>query len=441
MGWNRLAAALAALALLTVALAEDAYVPNQGSDDLTIFDIRDTTDTLTLSLGDQPHETVAGLDARYVFVSNRLEDTVSVFDTLTRTEVDTDGNPANGTTRIAVGNQPHGLAITPDNHYLFVTNDGTNDVSVIHLSTFEVVSTVPEVGLAPHMVVIRPDGMEAWVGNISGGDVSLIDVRKAISDPDNAVICVTPGGSGPACRIATGAGTEGVAFTHDGRTAYAANGGANTVSVIDVRARTVTGTLPILGSPRRVHVRPDGLRAYVSQLFGNQVVVIDTTAHELVPGEAINAVPNGLGMDFRADSRRLYVSNFFSSTVTVIHLPDTSLRETVPAGINPDSVAIQPEEARGLRFLADRETLTWDDQFLADEYNVYRGDLATLPDYGDRANSRDPDLTDTIFVDPEVPDPGSGFLYLVSITHDGLEGIRGYSTSGSLREPQVACVP
>lgn len=423
------------------ALAQDAYVPNQGSDDLTIFDIHDPADRSTRPLGDQPHEGAAGLDARYVFISNRLENTVSVFDAMTRTEVDTDGDPSNGLTRVVVGTHPHGLALTPDNRHLFVTNDGSGDVTVVDVASFEVVSTVPNVGLAPHMVAIRPDGSEAWVGNVSGGDVAIVDVRKAISDPDNAIVCITPGGSGAQCRIPTGAGTEGIAFTRDGRTAYAANGGANTVSVIDVASRSVRQTLAIAGSPRRVHVRPDGLRAYVSELFGSQVVVIDTATHELVPGETIANVQNGLGMEFRADGRRLYVSNFFSATVTVVHLPDVANRETVAAGSSPDSVAIQPEEVRGVRFLADKQTLSWVRQYLASEYSIYRGLLVSLPDYGSCRNPSDPDTADTFFVDPENPTSGEGFIYLVSISHDGLEGILGYATDGALRQPQVSCGP
>lgn len=439
---TRLARALLAGLVLVCARAlpaQDAYVPNQGSDNLTIFDIRNTGDRVTRSLGDQPHEAAASLDGRWVFVSNRLENSVSVFDTLTRSEVDTDGDPSNGRTRIQVGSRPHGLAVTPDNKYLFVTNDGSDDVTVVEIATFRVISTVPEVGLSPHMIAVRPDGAEAWVGNIVGGDVSLIHVGKAIADPANAVICATPGGSGPDCRIPTGAGTEGIAFTRDGRTAYAANGGANTVSVLDVASRSKRHDLSVPGSPRRVHVRPDGLRAYVSQLFGNQVVVIDTATHQLLPAETILGVQNGLGMDFRADGKRLYVPNFFSSTVTVVNLPDTENRSTVPAGTNPDSVAVQPEEVRGLRFEADKQTLAWDTQALAERYNVYRGLVSALPDYGSCRNGEDPDLTDTAFADPQQPAAGEAFCYLVSIVHEGIEGILGYASGGTLREPTAAC--
>jgi YVTN family beta-propeller protein len=412
--------------------AQDAYVPNQGTDDVKIFDIRDPTDTVTLPTGDQPHEGVFTRDGKYVFVSNRLDHTVSVYDAVTRTELDTDGNAVNGTTPISVGIQPHGVAITPDNRHVFVTNDGSNDVSVIEVASLEVVSTVPGVGIAPHMVAISPDGKEAWVGNVGGGDVSIVDVELAIDDPSRAVVCVTPGGVGAECRISTGAGTEGVDFTHDG------NGAVNSISVIDVSSRAVVDTLFVPGGPRRVHVRPDGLRAYVTQLVGNDVAVIDTDTHQLLAEELITDVPNGLGVSFRADGERIYVANFFSSQVTVIHVPDTEVREIVTTGANPDSVVVQPEEVFGLRFL-DSTTLRWPRNFLADSYNVYRGDVLALPGGGSCLNAADPDTTDEVFVDVELPSRGQTFFYLVTIRHGSFEGIAGHATDGTLRAPENPC--
>ena len=435
-----IAGVTAALSLLpAVAGTQDGYVPNQVTDDIKIFDINNTVDTVTLETGNQPHEGVATLDARYVLVSNRLDHNVSVYDATTRTEIDTDGFAGNGLTRIAVGSQPHGVAVTSDNRYVFVANDGSNDVSVIDLATLKVVSTVPGVGVAPHMVAITPDGSEAWVGNVGGGDVALIDVELAISDPANAVICVTPGGAGAQCRIPAGAGTEGIEFTHDGSTAYAANGGANTITVIDVATRTVTGTLPVPGSPRRVHVRPDGLRAYVSQLFGNDIAVIDTKTHQLVPAELIPGAISTLGLSFREDGTQLYAANFFSSEITIINLPDTNVRQTIATGVNPDSVVILPTEVFNVRFLLDNETLSWSQSYLADSYDVYRGLVSTLPNYGTCLNAADIDLQDTVFMDQDTPPTGDAFFYLISVRHGIHEGERGYASDGTRREPNPAC--
>jgi YVTN family beta-propeller protein len=429
----------AALFQITAARGQDAYVPNQGSDDITIFDTLNRTDLVTRSGGDSPHEGVATLDARYVFFSNLSENTLSVFNAPSRDEIDLDGDELNGITRLDVGSRPHGLAVTLNNRYVLVTHDGSNDVYVVAIATLEVVATVDDVGLSPHMIAISPDGREAWIGNGVGGDVSILDVSNAINDPANAVICVTPGGTGPECRIPTGIVTEGVAFTRDGKTAYAASGGSFSVSVIDVASRTVVGTLPVAGGPRRVVVSPDGRRAYVTELNGFDILVIDTATHQLIPAETITNVPNGLGMGFSADGSHLYVANIDWSTVTMVNLQHTSVRETVNTGAYPNSVVVLPDEVITVRYRADLVRLTWKRNYIADGYHIYRGVVSQLPDYGACADSADPNQSDYRFDDPELPPFGDAFFYLFTTEHDGTEGILGRATDGTLRQPEVAC--
>lgn len=423
------------------ARAQDAYIPNQGSDNMTIVNSRNLSDRITVSVGHEPHESAATHDARYVFVSNRGEGTVAVFDTATRAELDTDGNPANGTTRIVAGLQPHGLAVTPDDRYLLVTNDGSNDVTVVSIAGFRVVGTVPAVGSGPHMIAITPDGREAWTGNIVGGDVSIIDMAKAIADPAHAVVCATPGGSGSACRIPSGSGTEGVTFTQDGKTAYVAAGDNNTVTVIDVGTRQVIRTLSIAGQPLRVAIRPDGRRAYVSQFSGTSIAVIDTATSLIVTGEQIANVVDTLGMDFYAEGSAMFVGNFDSAVVTMIQLPNTSARQLIPTGTKPDSALLLPEEVRGVRIGSDRVTLTWDRQYLATAYHVYRTVGTVAGSSFQCASAPDPDPSDTTYVDPDMPALGQLFTYTVAIVQGTREGILGYTSSGVLRQKATTCSP
>jgi YVTN family beta-propeller protein len=403
----------AALLQITAARGQDAYVPNQGSDDVTIFDTLDRTDLVTRLGGDNPHEGVATLDARYVFFSNHSENTLSVFSAPLRDEIDLDGDELNGITRLDVGGRPHGLAVTLNNRHVLLTHDGSNDVYVVKIATLQIVATVDE--------------------------VSILDVRKAINDPANAVICVTPGGTGPECRIPTGIVTEGVAFTRDGKTVYATNAGTFDVSVIDVASRTVVGTLPVAGQPRRVVVSPNGRRAYVTELNGFDVHVIDTATHQLIPAETITNVPNGLGMGFSADGSLLYVANFDWSTVTIVNLQHTAIRETVNTGVYPNSVIVLPDEVITVRFRADLVRLTWNRNYMADGYHIYRGVVSQLPDYGACADSADPNQSDYRFDDPELPPLGEAFFYLITTDYDETEGILGRATNGALRLPAVAC--
>ncbi|MCK7628247.1 hypothetical protein MUU72_35085, partial [Streptomyces sp. RS10V-4] len=66
------------------------------------------------------------------------------------------------------------MAITPDGLHAYVTNEGSNNVSVIDTGSLTVTATVP-VGTTPFWVAITADGLHAYVTNASDGTVSVID--------------------------------------------------------------------------------------------------------------------------------------------------------------------------------------------------------------------------------------------------------------------------
>jgi hypothetical protein len=95
----------------------------------------------------------------------------------------------------------------------------------------------------------------------------------------------------------------------------------------------------------------------------------------------------------------------------------------------------------------DGSTVRWLRFGGAQVYHVYRGDLAGLADddddgwpdggYGECMNHLDPDPSDTVFLDPQLPDPGDGFFYLMSIV-DALGGESFLGTDSTGRPRQIA---
>ncbi len=106
----------------------------------------------------------------------------------------------------------------------------------------------------------------AYVTDIGSNTVSVIDTAT------NTVVATVPVESAPV----------GVGITPDGTHTYVANSGSNTVSVIDTATNTVVATVPVGGSPRDVGITPDGTHAYVANNFSNTVSVIDTATNTVV---------------------------------------------------------------------------------------------------------------------------------------------------------------
>lgn len=103
-----------------------------------------------------------------------------------------------------------------------------------------------------------------------------------------------------------------------------------------------------------------------------------------------------------------------------------------------------------VRFDPDAVTLRWDPLSAALSYNVYRGALNQLRDtngdglpdggYGACQTGRDPDPSDTAFVDTDAPaGPAGGFFYLV--TYMDQQGEKGFGTTsrGLRRTVAFAC--
>ena len=113
---------------------------------------------------------------------------------------------------------------------MFVVHGGPPQVETVRIS-----------GRQPHHVAITPDERQVWITNHGSEDISVIDAaaRRELT------------------RITVGQAPHHVAFSQDGRWAYVANSGSNDVSVVDVAARREVGRLPAGAHPHGIVAVPD----------------------------------------------------------------------------------------------------------------------------------------------------------------------------------------
>ena len=121
-------------------------------------------------------------------------------------------------TTISVGDTPYSAAVNDDDDTVYVTNLGSDNVSVINGRTGTVDDTIT-VGVAPLGVAVNQGDDTVYVANQGSGTVSVINGRTGTVDD----------------TISVGDNPGGVAVDDSGTNAglvYVANDGANTVSVI-----------------------------------------------------------------------------------------------------------------------------------------------------------------------------------------------------------------
>src|SRR5690606_36212579 len=97
--------------------------------------------------------------------------------------------------RVAVGRNPIQVHATPDGRFVYVANQGSasqpaDTVSVIDTAVEAVVQTI-RTGDGAHGVAVSADGRFAFVTNIGDGTVSIIDIAA------QAVTRTIPVGAGP----------------------------------------------------------------------------------------------------------------------------------------------------------------------------------------------------------------------------------------------------
>lgn len=335
-----------------------AYVTNETSHDVTVFDTLTNTAIATIPVGEPTTEEVSPTgvaitpDGTQVYVVNEDEGSISVIDTATNTVVDAIKD---------LGVSPLAIRITKDGKLAYVTINGNNAVSVIDTTTNTVVATI-EVGTEPEGVALTPDETRVYVANEGSGTVSVIDTDPA-SPNFRTLVATINDGIGPA--------TSGVAVTPDGTEVYVTNFGAfippatvlpGSVSVIDTATNTVVARIEdAFGFPLNqltgVTITPDGTRAYVTTLdFSgfvdpDLVYVIDTETNTVV--DAVGVGSNPLQVVLTQDGTRLYVTNIDVLELVepdIVSVIDTdpaspnfhSVIGTVEVGMQPAGVAIAP---------------------------------------------------------------------------------------------------
>jgi YVTN family beta-propeller protein len=184
------------------------------------------------------------------------------------------------------------LAQTTSGSFAYVVNYGSDNISVISLSTNAVIATIP-VGVAPYRVVFTPDGSKAYVTNTVDDTVSVIDTAT------HTVIATVPVGVGPLT----------LDVSPDGTKVYVANNTSRTISIIDTAMDAVTGSFTLPFAPGGIAFSPDGSEVWIGSFgWSNRIQVFSYPANTLVTtfGGVIGGAER---IEFLPDGSFAYVNN------------------------------------------------------------------------------------------------------------------------------------
>ena len=110
-----------------------------------------------------------------VYVSNSVDDTLSVIDGNTNKVIDT----------ILVGNTPRGISIDETSNQIYLTNYGDNSLSVIDGTTDKQLFNLA-VGLQPHFSAYDVQNNRLYVASDAGASVSVI--ADVVPEPTSVLL-------------------------------------------------------------------------------------------------------------------------------------------------------------------------------------------------------------------------------------------------------------
>lgn len=232
---------------------------------------------------------------------------------------------------------------------VYVSNEDSNDMTVIDSSTDSVIATVP-VGKRPRGVQVSPDGGTIYLA-VSGSPKAPPGVDEStLPPPDKSadgVAVVDAATLEREAKLPGGSDPEQFAVHPDGSRIYVSNEDAATATVLDVRSGEVLKTIPVGVEPEGVAISPDGRWVYVSAETDHDITVIDTEGGVAVKRFEVDERPRAIA--FSPDGKLAYVSSELGGTLTVVnaveHQPIATIK--IPGkGAKPMGVAVSPDGSR-----------------------------------------------------------------------------------------------
>jgi YVTN family beta-propeller protein len=232
---------------------------------------------------------------------------------------------------------------SPDGKFLYVSNyamygpgfnkEGTDTCSPasgydnsfvyrINRNGYEI-DAIYRVGSVPKVVEATPDNKYVLVANWCSYTVSVISVseQKVVR------------------TIKIGRYPRGIAISNDSKRAYVAEMGGNRIHVINLENFSIT-YIPIGSNPRAIVLSPDNSKLYVTMNLSGKVASWDLVANKA--GKSVKTGEAARSLAISADGSTMFVVNYKSDTMSKVRTSDMKVLETIkvcdePIGVTYDA--------------------------------------------------------------------------------------------------------
>ncbi|MBI2992656.1 MAG: PQQ-dependent catabolism-associated beta-propeller protein [Gammaproteobacteria bacterium] len=256
-------------------------------------------------------------------------------------------------------------------HRIFVTNEGSDDLSVINGKTLEVEKTFT-VGKRPRGIGLAPDASELYVAASEENVILVIDpstlkeLRRFEAGSDPETFAVHPNGTiyisnedaamasvfdpktgRKVAEIPVGLEPEGVAISPDGKKVIVTSESTNMLHVIGVPEHTIIANILVGARPRSAVFTRDGNVAYATSEISGEVKKVDMNQHKVVAITKIadeKAKPKDVLLS--RDEKTLYVAGGRADAVIVLDAQTMQVKANIPVGKRVWGLALSRDGSR-----------------------------------------------------------------------------------------------
>ena len=298
---------------------------NAAGDNIHLIDPQTNTVVGEISGIEVNHGAAVAPDGSRFYFSNEADHTLDVVD----------GRTLKVTKKVALSGRPNNIAIGPGGQRVYVSIvSGDGAVDVIDTSRIERVKSIPTRG-GVHNTYVTPDGKFIVAGSIVGKRLTVIDAAT----------------EEPVWSLDFDNGVRPIAFERnaDGSThrLFVQISDFHGFAIVDFAERKEVGrvTLPsvppaerhtemLQGSPAHgIGVAPDGKTLWVNSKMNSHVYAYSLPDLKLLGGVHVGDHPDWL--TFTPDSKRVYVANAGSNSVSVVDVAAMKEITRIPVGQVP----------------------------------------------------------------------------------------------------------
>jgi YVTN family beta-propeller protein len=212
---------------------------------------------------------------------------------------------------IPVGQNPIAVAASPTRNEVYVVNEAAagsqGSLSILNANNNSVAATIP-LHKQPLSIDVAADGKLAYIANSGSNTISVIDLiaRREVA------------------QIGTGEEPVEAGLSPDGKTLVVPNRRGSSVSIIDVKSQRVRAVFEDCPGAANAVILPDSSKAFVACSAGHQVMAVmlaDSKFNSGGPDRMESLMDVGrapLQLALKPDGGELFVSNAQSDTISEI---------------------------------------------------------------------------------------------------------------------------